>query len=370
MLRFLKNILNIYEGPAIKPRKGDCSLYWSHIKENICNNDPDIYGFLRKWLAHMFQFPEILPGTAIVISSLQGTGKGVFVSALLKLWGHLHSIELTSEHQICGNFNSQLWGRALVHCSEGVFAGNRASQNKIKAMITDPSIPIERKGQDIFVARNFSRFIFTGNHQNLVAAEADDRRFLFLEAAATQKENHGYFAALVKQLENGGHEALMFDLMNEDLSNFNPHQLPKTSGVTFEVKIESAPCFHKFIFEFLNREFEVTEDIELKTPLTISKEKIYDLYAAFASSQRTYRVEIKSVFFRQLNKFFPNMLKTSRKKRIFNPNEVNEKFEPVRNNEVTEKRIPCIEFPPLYVLRPVFEQAFKADASIWEETEL
>ena len=49
---------NLWKGFNKSPIKGDCSLYWNHVKENICSNDPEAYRFVRKWLAYIFQKPD------------------------------------------------------------------------------------------------------------------------------------------------------------------------------------------------------------------------------------------------------------------------------------------------------------------------
>ena len=73
---------NIWKGFAVKPKAGDCSLFWEHVKNIICNSVEVHYGYIRKWLAHLIQFPWII-GTALVLRGKQGTGKGTFISLII-----------------------------------------------------------------------------------------------------------------------------------------------------------------------------------------------------------------------------------------------------------------------------------------------
>lgn len=77
---------NIWKGFAIDPVQGDCSLYWSHVKEIVCSGKEVHYRYVRKWLAHLIQKPWII-STALVLRGKQGTGKGCFVEAIGKLFG-------------------------------------------------------------------------------------------------------------------------------------------------------------------------------------------------------------------------------------------------------------------------------------------
>ena len=68
---------NIFKGFAVSPEKGDCSLYWNHVKEVICNNHEESYQYVRRWMACVVQKPTLL-ATALVLRGLQGTGKNKY----------------------------------------------------------------------------------------------------------------------------------------------------------------------------------------------------------------------------------------------------------------------------------------------------
>jgi hypothetical protein len=57
-----------------------------------------------------------------------------------------------------------------------------------------------------------------------------------------------YFAALVKQMENGGRAALLNTLLNRDISNFNPEAIPQTEELA-QQKLLSAPPADQIVIE-------------------------------------------------------------------------------------------------------------------------
>src|SRR5947209_4958826 len=69
------------------------------------------------------------------------------------------------------------------------------------------------------------------NESWVIPAGLEARRFFVLEVDNACRDAHGYFAAIRKQLENGGYEAMLHDLLNYDLSNFNVRSVPKTEAL-------------------------------------------------------------------------------------------------------------------------------------------
>ena len=71
--------------------------------------------------------------------------------------------------------------------------------------------------------------ILSSNEDWPVHLDRDDRRFFVLKVAERYKEDHEYFAAIQEELNAGGYEALLYDLLHEDLIGFNPRKLPSCS---------------------------------------------------------------------------------------------------------------------------------------------
>lgn len=240
---------NIWKGFAVRPIPGDCSRYWEHVHDNICSKNDHLYRYVRKWLAFVFQRPDKIH-TALVLCGSQGVGKNKFVDPLGVLLGQ-HYAPLGNITELVGHFNFHLKDAVVVHANESFWGGHKSEVGVLKAMITENTCYIEGKGKDRIKVRNYKHVIISSNEDWPVSLDPDDRRFLVLNVSDAQKENATYFAALDHQLQNGGHQALLYDLLQEDISDFKPAPLPRTSG-SFEIKMRSADSAHNYIYEALN----------------------------------------------------------------------------------------------------------------------
>jgi len=246
-----KKNYNIWKGFSVKPELGDCSLYWEHLKLVICSGKEAHYRYTRKWLSHLVQYPWII-GSSIVLRGKQGTGKGTFVEPIGKLFGP-HFAPLASLDKILGRFNSHLKNAVLIYADEAIWGGNRKEIGLLKSLITEKKLFIEGKGKDGYWIDNYKHLIVSSNEDWAVHLDPDDRRFFVLDVSDSRKEDLDYFNKIHQQLEDGGYEALMYDLLNEDLTDFDPRVMPENfSG--FDMKLEGAPNIDRFIYTSLKEE--------------------------------------------------------------------------------------------------------------------
>lgn len=226
-----KSYYNLYGGPILKPADGDCTLLLQHIREVICSGDEAVYGYVLGWCAHLVQKPWELPGVAIALRSGQGTGKGSFVRALGMIWGKRHFRHVANVEHLLGRFNAHLENAILVYCDEAYWAGDKHHVSALKAMITETTRIIERKGVNAMEVNNLTRLIIATNNRWAVPAELDDRRFLVLEVSDARVGQHDYFEALHRELESGGAAAFLRFLLAYDIEDFLPHKVPKTTAL-------------------------------------------------------------------------------------------------------------------------------------------
>src|SRR5262249_55758325 len=70
--------LNLWMGFGCKPVAGDCSIFLSHIEENIAAGNQHHADYLLNWMARAVQEPGTAGEVAVVLRGKEGTGKGVF----------------------------------------------------------------------------------------------------------------------------------------------------------------------------------------------------------------------------------------------------------------------------------------------------
>lgn len=335
---------NIFKGFAIVPVSGDCALYWQHVEEVICSGNLEHYRYVRKWMACVIQRPTLL-ATALVLRGLQGTGKSQFVEYFGRIFGP-YFLTVTNLDHLIGKFNSHLKYAYLINANEAIWGGNKKEVGALKALITDRTIIIEGKGKDAIPVDNCRHLIVSSNEDWAVPMDLDDRRFFVLDVSSSRKEDGAFFDAIRKQmLENGGLEALLYDLLHEDLSDFDPRKMP-LNDCGFDMKMKGATTIVKFLYEALKEgRFNMAMVARTGEWKSHSCEQMNHFYKEWCKSEGL-RPESSPEFGRQLKKLL------SVKKR-----------RPV----VEGVREWWYEFPSLEECRAAFEKFTKQSSGIWEE---
>ena len=244
------NEYNLWRGFAVQPEAGDCSLYLAHIRENICRNDPAFYEYVIAWMAHMVQRPGELPGTALVLRGRQGTGKGVFAHTFGALLPG-HYISFSSSRHLLGNFNAHTKDKLLFFADEAFWAGDKAGEGALKALVTEPTRMLEPKGVNAFIINNYTRLLIASNHDWVVPAGLEERRFVLLDVSDAHMQDTEYFARIKAQMNRQGLAALLDFLQKVDLKSVNLRQIPKTAAL-LETKLMSLQPVQRFWYECLS----------------------------------------------------------------------------------------------------------------------
>ena len=291
--------------------------------------------------------PGELPGTAIVLRGLQGTGKGVFIDHFGKLFGY-HYMTVYRMEQITGRFNGHLKNVLLIHANEAIWGGDKVGEGVLKGLITDPVTPIEYKGKEIINVNNYKRLIVATNEDWAVPMGMDDRRFLVMEVSSERKEDKEYFGTIVEQMEDGGLAALMHDLMAVDLTGFDLRTAP-FSRHNFDVKLRGAKPHQQWWYERLCEADDFWEPDPAKSLLHRS-------YMDWCKEQKR-RAESAGTFGKSFRKMFPGVhVGESRKNKVIHTDS---------HDGPCYKRVRCYELPPPEECRRCFEAMAKAGPEIW-----
>ncbi|WP_330084334.1 primase-helicase family protein [Methylocystis iwaonis] len=243
-----KGYFNLWRGFSVSPdRETPAKERWKkyftfqdHVKANICDSDYQIYRWVWHWFAHLIQRPRERIGTAIVLRGKMGTGKTVVGDVIGSLFAS-HYFLVDDPRYLVGQFNAHMGSCILLQVDEGIWAGDKAAEGRLKGLVTAPKQMIEAKGVDPIRLDNYVRLLFSSNESWVVPAGMDERRFACFDVADHWKEDHGRFAKLYAELNDGGREALLADLLEVDLDAPdapNLRVIPKT-GALLEQKIRS-----------------------------------------------------------------------------------------------------------------------------------
>ena len=269
------DIYNLWQGFAVKPAQGDWSFLREHIRWVICNGDKKLDEYLIGWMANTVQKPGQQGEVAVVMRGGRGTGKGTFANWFGKLFGQ-HFMYLTNAKHLVGNFNAHLRDAVVVFADEAFFAGDKSHASVLKGMITDPFITIEAKYKNAVTARNIIHLLMASNEDWVVPAGQDERRFCVIELCSAVKQNHKYFEAINKQMENGGLAAMLYDLQKLDLTRFNVRKVPSTDALV-DQKIRSLRGPEAWLYDCLQRG-EIRHHPWTSTGLAVPKSIAYEDY--------------------------------------------------------------------------------------------
>ena len=234
----------------MEPVPGSWAKLQDHIRSNICQGDTDLADWLLNWMALGVQQPATVIGTAPVLRGLPGTGKSLLANAYGRLWGP-HYTTITHHEQVVGRFNAHLAGMRFVFIDEGIFGGDRRHAGVIKTRVTENWIMLEAKGVDPIRMRNRMIFMIASNEESVVPADLWDRRWQMFEVGDARREDREYFGAIMAELEQGGYEAMLYDLLHRDISmGRDPRRTIKTEAL-FDQIIQAQGPEIRYLYEVL-----------------------------------------------------------------------------------------------------------------------
>ena len=203
-----------------------------HIKKILASGDPASERYLLHWLAFAFQNPTERAEVAVALmSEAKGTGKGMLGRALVKSFG-AHGLQVLQRSQLTGKFNAHHALCGFLFSDEAVRPDRADDDNVLKGIITEDTIQIERKGIDLVTMRNPLKVMLASNNSKIVQASEDERRYAVFEVSTARQQQHKYFKAIQKQLDNGGLAAMMYDLQQVPLGEWHPRSgIPSTKAL-------------------------------------------------------------------------------------------------------------------------------------------
>jgi hypothetical protein len=239
---------NIFKGFDMEPENtgADTSVLWNHLKFLFSNVEPDNQEWIIDWIAQMFQEPNKKMGTALVLISREGTGKGLFFDSLMsRIFGRDYVID-TSCDPFDKNFNGNLKNKILLNLNEGGWNHRKDTKGQLKNFITDPTFRYEEKFREAEMLINPTRIVMTTNEDWAVSVRNDDRRYFVVEIPGDHIGDLNYFENLVKSIENDDVcKQFYYEMINRKITH-NLRMAPKTEFHK-EQQLYSSNYFDKFI---------------------------------------------------------------------------------------------------------------------------
>lgn len=220
-----------------------------HIRTCWANDDTHLYEYILTWLKHAFQFPWIKTEVVLLLFGLEGTGKNILIDNLIIpfIYGEHVSAVSHGLGPVTQRFNSICMNKLFICCNEvSAEGGFHTCFEKLKALITDKTMTIERKGIDIFESyNNFINFIFTTNNIDSVKLGQSDRRYCCIETSPRYKGDYEYFKILAGRCNQETANHFYTYLLNMN-SSINIRQIP-TTKLKVDMSIHSKNSCELFI---------------------------------------------------------------------------------------------------------------------------
>jgi hypothetical protein len=305
--------LNLWSGFSVTPGDGGWQCYKTfrdHLLNNVCAGNEALFQWVFAFFAHIIQRPRERIGVALVLRGKMGSGKtkvGEVIGSLIAA----HYFLVDDARYVTGNFNAHMATCLLLQADEAVWAGDKAAEGRIKGLITSPFQQIEHKGVDPIRLPNYVRLLLTSNENWVVPAGMDERRFAVLDVDPRCAKNFDYFGEMDQELDRGGREALLADLLAFDLDSVDLRTIPKTEAL-LEQKIASLSPIDSWWFLRLQSGAITRHHSDWADE--ISTQELYDDYIAAAEKIGVRRKQEETIFGTRLRKLVPQLRKSERER--------------------------------------------------------
>lgn len=182
-----RRCLNTHVPSRVRAEAGDVRPFLEYM-EHLVPNDEDRRNLL-KWVVTLVARPEVKVSFGVLlISDMQGVGKSTLGEKILKpLLGH-DNVSMPGENEIVeSDFNYWAAHKRLAVVHE-IYAGNSSKPyNKLKSLITDDYVVINKKYQAAYQIENWIHILACSNSLNALKLSVDDRRWFVPKVTETRK---------------------------------------------------------------------------------------------------------------------------------------------------------------------------------------
>lgn len=209
---------------------------------------------VTQFLAHIIQKPEIRPSFGLLLTSAQGTGKGVLYHQILTplLCGQCRIP--ASYDKVTGKHGNVLQNSLLVMLDDPK-SNSAATMTNLKNRISEPYIEIEEKFKESRSIKTYSRIILASNERVPLVFNDDDgdnRRWYaprYIEHKIDRDDTSNFIKAMLATLDIDA----VYDYLNDyDLSDFNPFN-PVLTDTLIEMMQLSGGDLKDDLIEYLDK---------------------------------------------------------------------------------------------------------------------
>jgi len=310
---------NLWEGFAVAPQRGDWQLLRRHLTAIICNGDEDHAKYLLKWCAWVLKNPDKKPGVNLALRGDEGAGKGVFLKDVMHHIFGAHGLYIGDPKTLTAEHNEILLGKLFVFADEAVFAGSPQAVGLMKSLATEDELVINPKHVSPFPAPNQMAISMATNMDHMVNVSRKERRNFGLKVSDAVCKNVAYFDALYGELNNGGREAFLHEMLDQDVTQEDIRHRPTTSEIAYQA-VQSMRGIERWLYDHLaegqlpGMKADAVEAWK-SGPITVKKSPLFNDYEEWhktAGYLDRGPAFAKNAFFRKLYALLPNHARPTR----------------------------------------------------------
>lgn len=196
----------------------------------ICGDQANVVEYVNKWIAHIIQFPEILPKVGLIFKSdMQGIGRSMF-------WNQVVSPLLTKTHNTIGisdvlkKFNQHLMHQMLIITDDVPYSQRKAHSTYIwyKNLVSAPTFDYKQKYKPSVILNHTTRYVLLSNSPNVLNMHHNEKMFFIIGSNNRIHEENG-FIDIDRVCKSTNFASMMYKYYNNmDLTGFDPSVYPET----------------------------------------------------------------------------------------------------------------------------------------------
>lgn len=290
--RMIKEIRNQWRGYKAHPDKNTelANFYKDCMRKLIANNEV----FEHAWKLECFvaQYPHLKSLVISWLYGVPGAGKNSIVEVLFDhVYGRHCCITLKGIADLRSNFNSHISQTIRIFIDEVSSVGRKSIQeirSTLKILATGKVTSFEKKFHDKTQGEDFNNITISTNEIINPYIELGDRRYFMIRCSDILKNDIKFWEHFFKMWEDKAlANAVLYALLKEDLSDFNPRNFPNTDirKLSIDTNTDSVIIFlNELDFGCLNEKKEFIRKglcFRRKDDKRVDLNELYEYYCAW-----------------------------------------------------------------------------------------
>lgn len=286
-------------------------FYLNHVKRILCNNVPLHYEYVLQWMAAKIQEPWTKLTSSIVFICGEGGGKGSGIQPYLNLFGK-YGNHVTDVERLCSQFNGLLSEKLVIFVDElSKWNASSSIGSKIKTLITEQDVVVEKKFQEARQQSSYVDFIFATNSNRPIRQDGKTRRWFLCETSNElmqrpyETQARQYFNKLAQLTRQPGFQMKLHLYLRDkvDVDRDFLREPPYTPILQTTIIEDMQPLQYYFYASLEAGRFLMAA--HGGWPSTLSLDDVYEAYKKFTSVMSRARKQKKATLHHELKRCLP-----------------------------------------------------------------